>query len=93
MLRKAALTLAIGAGLLGASSARASAQGIVGRVYVGVPPVVVEVGPPPGPGYVWVPEYRRWELGPAYPVYPGYYRGRGWRAYERPYVERRGYRR
>jgi hypothetical protein len=85
MFRKAALALALGAGLVGISSARASAQGIVGRVYVAVPPAYVEFGPPPGPGYVWVPEYRRWE----FRHYDrDFYRGRDWRRYDRPSFER-----
>jgi len=62
MLRTAALALALGVGAMGITSSRASAQAIVGGgVYLAAPPVYVEVGPPPGPGYVWVPGHRRWE--------------------------------
>jgi len=86
MVRKAALALAMIAGLLGITSAQASAQAIVGRVYVAVPPVYVALGPAPGPGYVWVPRYRRWE-------FRGYdhrfYRDRDWRRDRREYFEGR----
>lgn len=93
MVRKAMLAVAIGMGLLGVSGARASAQAIAVRAVVAVPPVVVAtpyvaVGVAPGPGYVWVPAYRRWEFrGYPHPYYrvwhcpfPRVYaRGRVWR--------------
>jgi hypothetical protein len=65
MIRKAAMALAISAGLLALPSARASAQDFVGRVYVATPPVYLEIGPP-GPGYVWIPRFHRWEFNPYY---------------------------
>ena len=71
MVRKTALALALSIGLLGASGARALAQEVVVRAappYVEVPPAYVEIGPPPGPGYVWIPRYHRWE-------FHHYYRG------------------
>jgi hypothetical protein len=70
MLGKGAFVLAVGAALLAAPSARASAQVVEG--YVAVPPVYVEIGPPPGPGYVWVPRFHRWEYRRAFG--PTYYR-------------------
>lgn len=95
MVRKAMLALAIGMGLVGMSGARASAQVIAVRAVVPVPPVVVAIppayvaiGPAPGPGYVWVPAYRRWAFrGYEHPYYrvwhrpfPRVYaRGRDWR--------------
>ncbi len=69
MVRKTALALALSIGLLGISGARASAQEVVVSVappYVAVPPAYVEIGPPPGPGYFWVPRYHRWEFRPYY---------------------------
>jgi hypothetical protein len=72
MVRKAVVALAITLGLLGATSARASAQAIVGGVYVAAPPVYVQIGPAPGPGYVWVPLYHRWVF----------------RGYDRPFYRR-----
>jgi hypothetical protein len=65
MVRKIALAFAVSIGLLGVSGARASAQEVVVGVappYVVVPPAYVEIGPPPGRGYYWVPRYRRWEF-------------------------------
>jgi hypothetical protein len=93
MVRKAMLAAAIGLGLLGVSGARASAQAIAVRAVVAVPPVVVAapvfaIGPAPGPGYVWVPAYRRWVFRgyarPSYRVWGRpfprvYVRGRVWR--------------
>ena len=76
MVRKALLAVAISAGLVGITGARASAQAIEGRVYVGTPPVYVEVGRPPRRGYVWVPEFRRWEFHPYAHRY--FYRPRPW---------------
>lgn len=86
MVRKVAIALAMSAGLLGITSARASAQGIVGGVYVAVPPVYVQVGAAPGPGYVWVPRYRRWEFRG---FDRGFYRDRVWRRDHREYFEGR----
>jgi len=77
MLRKTALALAIGAGLVGATTARTTAQAVVLAVppaYVVVPRAYAEIGPPPGLGYVWLPRYHRW-------VYRYYYRDRDWDRY------------
>jgi hypothetical protein len=62
MLGKGILAAAIALASVGAVSAPAHAQSIVGGVYVSVPPAYVEIGPPPGRGYIWVPGHRRWEL-------------------------------
>jgi len=86
MVRKALLALAISAGLVGITGTQASAQAIVGRVYVGAPAVYVEGGRPPGPGYVWVPEFRRWEFHPY--AHRFFYRGRPW-LYPRRFYGRR----
>jgi hypothetical protein len=64
MVRNTLLALAISAGLVGVTGARASAQAIEAGVYVAAPPVYVTVGRPPRRGYVWVPEFRRWEYRP-----------------------------
>jgi hypothetical protein len=71
MMKKMALTLAMGFGLLVASSKQASAQRVVVGVAVPpavvvVPPAYVEIGPPPGPGYVWIPSFHRWGYRPYY---------------------------
>ncbi|GEM_PF-5510656 len=87
---KAALALGIGAALVAVAGRPASAQAIVGGAYLAVPPLYVEIGPPPGPGYVWVPGHRRWEYRGAfdrdyYRDYDrGYYRGYD-RGYDRDY--------
>ena len=75
MLRKAAVALAVSVGLVALTSAQASAQVFVGG-YVAVPPVYGEVGPQPGPGYVWVPRYHRWEY---HRFDRPFYRDRDWR--------------
>lgn len=84
-MKTGALALAIGLGLLGVTSTKASAQVVVAvpAPYVAVPPAYVEIGPPPGPGYLWVPAYHRWEYRPF---------RRGWVERPRVYVERRHWR-
>jgi hypothetical protein len=95
MVRKAMLAVAISLSLLGVSAARASAQALAIRAVVAVPPIVVAappaylaIGPAPGPGYIWVPAYRRWVFhGYAHPYYRVwgrplprvFVRGRVWR--------------
>ena len=84
MVRKTVVALAISAALMGATSARASAQ-IAAGVYVPAPPVYVEMGPMPGPGYVWMPRYHRWEF---HGYNRRFYRDRDWRRDRREYFER-----
>jgi hypothetical protein len=58
--------------LLGTALVAASANAQV-YVRIGPPPVVVEhPAPPPGPNYVWVRGYHRWD-GNAYVWVPGRY--------------------
>jgi hypothetical protein len=61
---KTGLVLALSTALLGTMGSKASAQ-IVAGVYVPAP-AYVEVGPPPGYGYIWVPAHRRWEYRPQF---------------------------
>lgn len=62
-------------------------------IRVGPPPVIVEhPGPRPGPGYVWIGGYHRWD-GARYVWVPGHYelpphRGAHWVAHR--YVRRGG---
>jgi hypothetical protein len=86
MVKKIALALAVGLGLLGVTGARASAQEVVVRVpspFVVVPPAYVELGPPPGPGYVWVPQYHRWVFQHYYVHDRDFYRGYAHRDFDR----------
>ena len=66
MLKRTLLALAVGGSALGLASQKASAMQLSAGLYVATPPVYVEVGPRPGPDYVWVPEFRRWEYRPRY---------------------------
>ena len=82
---KTGLVLALSAAMLGTLGSKASAQ-IVGGVYVPAPQAYVEVGPPPGYGYIWVPAHRRWEYRPQFDYGYGntYRRDRDdWRVHER----------
>jgi hypothetical protein len=87
MLLKTGLVLALSTALVGAMSSRASAQVIEGGVYIPAPQAYVEIGPPPGLGYVWIPGHRRWEYHPELRYYngrDGWYDRDGWRgAYHR----------
>ena len=65
------LALAVCVSSLGLVTQKASAQEFRAGLYFAAPPVYFEVGPRPGPDYVWVPEFRRWEYRPHY-----YYRDR-----------------
>ncbi len=83
---KLGVVLALGAALLGAAGTRASAQVVRAGVYVGAPPVYVQVVPvAPGPEYIWAPQYHRWVL-PGWGY--GFDRGRRFERY--PVYGRRG---